>query len=146
MYEPISITFENQILQVAPETKIFELLDERRVMDECVVGAKVNNKIVSLTYKQRVDASLELVTSRDELGHRIYIDSLVFMLNYAFWKQFPEKQLVISHSLSEGIYFYLQSGEEITEEVLYSSRSLAFDQAENLLHVQKAIMASVIAR
>jgi len=36
-------------------------------------------------------------------------------------------------------------GEEITEEVLYSSNSVVFDQAENRLHAQKAIMAAVIA-
>ncbi len=36
-------------------------------------------------------------------------------------------------------------GEEITEEVLYSAHSVVFDQAENRLHAQKAIMAAVIA-
>ncbi len=36
-------------------------------------------------------------------------------------------------------------GEEITEEVLYSPQSVVFDQAENRLHAQKAIMAAVIA-
>lgn len=36
-------------------------------------------------------------------------------------------------------------GEEITEEVLYSPHSVIFDQAENRLHAQKAIMAAVIA-
>ena len=36
-------------------------------------------------------------------------------------------------------------GEEITEEVLYSPASVVFDQAENRLHAQKAIMAAVIA-
>ncbi|MGE5228087.1 MAG: ornithine carbamoyltransferase [Deltaproteobacteria bacterium] len=36
-------------------------------------------------------------------------------------------------------------GEEITEEVLYSANSVVFDQAENRLHAQKAIMAAVIA-
>jgi ornithine carbamoyltransferase len=35
-------------------------------------------------------------------------------------------------------------GEEITEEVLYSPQSVVFDQAENRLHAQKAIMAAVI--
>ena len=36
-------------------------------------------------------------------------------------------------------------GDEITEEVLYSESSVVFDQAENRLHAQKAIMAAVIA-
>jgi ornithine carbamoyltransferase len=36
-------------------------------------------------------------------------------------------------------------GEEITEEVLYSPHSVVFDQAENRLHAQKAIMAALIA-
>ena len=35
-------------------------------------------------------------------------------------------------------------GEEITEEVLYSPQSIVFDQAENRLHAQKAIMAALI--
>jgi ornithine carbamoyltransferase len=35
-------------------------------------------------------------------------------------------------------------GEEITEEVLYGPRSGVWDQAENRLHSQKALMASVI--
>jgi ornithine carbamoyltransferase len=35
-------------------------------------------------------------------------------------------------------------GEEITEDVLYSSQSIVFDQAENRLHAQKAIMAALI--
>jgi ornithine carbamoyltransferase len=36
-------------------------------------------------------------------------------------------------------------GEEITEEVLYSPNSVVFDQAENRLHAQKAVMAAVVA-
>jgi ornithine carbamoyltransferase len=36
-------------------------------------------------------------------------------------------------------------GEEITEDVLYGPRSAVWDQAENRLHAQKALMALVIA-
>jgi len=35
-------------------------------------------------------------------------------------------------------------GEEITEDVLYGPRSAVWDQAENRLHAQKALMAFVI--
>ena len=35
-------------------------------------------------------------------------------------------------------------GEEIAEDVLYGERSAVWDQAENRLHAQKALMALVI--
>jgi ornithine carbamoyltransferase len=35
-------------------------------------------------------------------------------------------------------------GEEVTEDVLHGPRSAAWDQAENRLHAQKALMALVI--
>jgi ornithine carbamoyltransferase len=36
-------------------------------------------------------------------------------------------------------------GEEITEEVLYSERSAVWDQAENRLHAQKALLEALLA-
>jgi ornithine carbamoyltransferase len=36
-------------------------------------------------------------------------------------------------------------GEEITEDVLHGSRSAAWDQAENRLHAQKALLALIVA-
>jgi ornithine carbamoyltransferase len=37
------------------------------------------------------------------------------------------------------------AGEEVTQEVLDNPRSIIFDQAENRLHTQKAILASLAA-
>ena len=35
-------------------------------------------------------------------------------------------------------------GEEVTDEVLYSSQSIVFDQAENRMHIQKALLAEML--
>ena len=35
-------------------------------------------------------------------------------------------------------------GEEVTDEVLESPQSLVFDEAENRLHVQKAVMVKLM--
>jgi ornithine carbamoyltransferase len=36
-------------------------------------------------------------------------------------------------------------GEEITEDVLYGPQSAAWDEAENRLHAQKALLALIVA-
>ena len=36
-------------------------------------------------------------------------------------------------------------GEEITDEVIEGPHSVVFDEAENRLHIQKAIMATLMA-
>ena len=35
-------------------------------------------------------------------------------------------------------------GEEVTDEVLESPRSVVFDQAENRMHIQKALLAEML--
>ncbi|HEX7402058.1 MAG TPA: hypothetical protein VF369_07755, partial [candidate division Zixibacteria bacterium] len=37
-------------------------------------------------------------------------------------------------------------GEEITDEVMDGPHSVVFDQAENRLHIQKAIMVQLLTR
>ena len=54
---------------------------------------------------------------------------------------------LLSHASPDAIVLHClpaHYGEEITKEVLYGPRSAAWDQAENRLHAQKALMALVI--
>jgi ornithine carbamoyltransferase len=56
-----------------------------------------------------------------------------YQLNARLMSKAPEHALVM-HDLPA------HRGEEITDEVIDSPRSIVFDQAENRLHVQKGIM------
>ncbi len=49
-----------------------------------------------------------------------------------------DQDAVVMHCLPAHV------GEEITEELLYGPRSLVWDQAENRLHTQKAVLALVV--
>jgi ornithine carbamoyltransferase len=54
---------------------------------------------------------------------------------------------LVSHAGDDAIVLHClpaHYGEEITEDVLYGPRSAVWDQAENRLHAQKALMALVI--
>ena len=57
-----------------------------------------------------------------------------YQINAALLEEAPG-HAVVMHCLPA------HRGEEITEAILESSRSLVFDEAENRLHVQKAVMA-----
>ena len=54
---------------------------------------------------------------------------------------------MVSAAASEAIVLHClpaHYGEEITEEVLYGPQSAAWDEAENRLHAQKALLALIV--
>jgi len=66
-------------------------------------------------------------------------DFLGFQLDRALVEQAGADVLVM-HCLPA------HRGEEITDEVMDGPRSIVFDQAENRLHVQKAILVRLLGR
>jgi ornithine carbamoyltransferase len=65
---------------------------------------------------------------RDFAGYRIDADLLAL----------ASERAVVMHDLPA------HYGEEITEDVLHGPRSVAWDQAENRLHAQKALLALIV--
>jgi len=65
-------------------------------------------------------------------------DFAAFQVNAALLSRAPSDVLV-SHCLPA------HRGEEITSEILDSPRSVAFDEAENRLHVQKAVIVNLFS-
>jgi ornithine carbamoyltransferase len=93
---------------------------------EAVQGADVIYTDTFTSMGQEAEHDLRLAALRD------------YQVNAALIEQ-AGPQVKVMHCLPA------HWGEEITEEVLYSPNSVVFDQAENRLHAQKAVMAAVIA-
>lgn len=70
-----------------------------------IVGLVLDGALRELTYPLNQDGQASLVTMADSDGARIYRRSLVFLLEAAFKRCFPEGQLTIDHSVSSGGYF-----------------------------------------
>lgn len=70
-----------------------------------IVGAIVDWSLRELTYRVHKDEEISLVTVKDEDGARIYRRSLIFLLEVAFRRCFPEGILSVDHSVTSGGYY-----------------------------------------
>jgi ornithine carbamoyltransferase len=122
-YEPSNEAVEIAREAAAPSGATIELLADPR---EAAVGADVLYTDVWTSMGQDEERERRL---RDLAGYGID-DELVRLAG---------EDAIVLHCLPA------HYGEEITEDVLYGPQSAVWDQAENRLHAQKALMALVIA-
>ena len=128
---------------VAATPEGYEPSDE--VVSWAKAAANVTGSSVELTHDPRGAAEgadvlyTDVWTSmgQDEERERRLADLAGFGIDDALVQLGSERAIVL-HCLPA------HYGEEITEDVLYGPRSAIWDQAENRLHAQKALMALVI--
>lgn len=99
-------------------TSIVQVLESLgKKEDYSIVAAKVNNDIKELGYKLTEDCKIVFVTLNDDDGVKIFRRSLHFILIKAFRDTMPQKKLIISHTISKGMYIQLENGDVTPEEL-----------------------------
>lgn len=81
-----------------------------------IVAARVDNDIKELNFHLNDDCKLEFIDLTNDDGMRIYRRSLYFILIKAVNELFPERRVVISHTISKGLYCEVKGREELTSE------------------------------
>jgi uridine kinase len=95
-------------------TSLLELSREYlQYYDSQIVAAKVNNEMRELGYKINCDSNVEFVTMRHDEGIRVYLRSLKFILIKAAHDLFPDRKVIIQHSISKGMYFEIVGDKEL---------------------------------
>lgn len=85
--------------QVCPVVK-----DDRTGVQYPVLAALVDHKLKELDYKLAMTHEVEFIGYNHPDGRRTYLRSLCFVLQNAVRELFPDKVLVIDHSLPSGLY------------------------------------------
>ena len=85
--------------QVYPVVK-----DDRTGVAYPVLAALVDHKLKELDYKLAMTHEVEFIGYNHPDGRRTYLRSLCFVLQNAVRELFPDKVLVIDHSLPSGLY------------------------------------------
>ena len=119
----ITLTFSNgKTLETKPEITAYDVLEN---FDETknLVAVKINNEVCSLNQSIKVNSNIEPIYINSTEGSSIYRRSLCFVLASAAQKLFPNKRLLVGHSLGYG-YYYTFDNSEITQDEIASLKSM----------------------
>lgn len=83
-----------------------------------LVAVRVNNEVLPLATRLEVNVDLKPVTLGSSEGTMIYRRSLAFLLAVAARELFPDRSLVIGHSLGNGYFYAFKNDKAISEEEL----------------------------
>ncbi|MEW6280054.1 MAG: nucleoside kinase [Candidatus Eremiobacterota bacterium] len=101
----IAVEFAGQTYHVPEGTTISEVLGQIYVEEHRVLGATLNNHLVSLDTRIDGDATVVAVTPHMREGQEILRRTAAHMLHYVCRKHYPEVRFTVGQSLMGG-YFY----------------------------------------
>lgn len=106
-----------------------------------VIAALVDNKLKELSYKPMIFHQVEFIGYNHPDGRRTYIRSLCFVLQNAIRELYPDKVLVIDHSLPSGLYC------EIREAVkVENGRRLVYFATDEELETVRDKMREIVRK
>ena len=112
----IFVTINNEKYEIEKKTTLLELGKQfKEKYISTIVAARVNNDIRELSYEISEDAEIKFIDLTDEDGMRIYRRSLYFIFIKAVSEVFPERNAVISHPMSNGVYCEINGNEALSE-------------------------------
>lgn len=125
-----------------PETKSYEIIDRLGKLSSPLAAVKINNEVCPLDLPITIKAKIEPVTIDTREGMNIYRRSLCFMLTVAAKKLFPQKKLIVGHSLGYGYYYTLENQDEtLTNQNIKDLESLMKELCKKNLEIHTNYIA-----
>lgn len=106
-----------------------------------IVAALVNNALTSLSYKVEISAKVKPVRLYSHYGNRIYRRSLSFLLAMASQELFPDRHLIIGHSLGDGFYYYYEGMSSIPDEEISALEAKMKEISSKALPIQRRVLS-----
>ncbi len=137
---------------------VLGLKKDCRYEDNPVVGVLLNGVLSPLGTRIEGDSEIEEVHLFSTLGKRIYRKTLTLVLMYTSFLVYPERTLVIGHSLGDGYYFHykddldtdielmkkkmkaiISSGAPIEEVVLRHEDAISWARQQKLYETERLL-------
>lgn len=114
----ITVQINGEKHQISSGTKVIDLLNSLKLDAKYpIVAVKINNNVRDLNNTIEEDADIKMIDMTSEAGLRVYRRSATFILIKAGQKLFPGRQLIVKHSLSNGLYCEFADEETNEDEI-----------------------------
>ncbi len=112
--DKIKVTYNETIQVLNKGTTVREIIGSSfgEYEENPIVGATLSGEMVPLSYPLIADGVIKPIHLFSPLGKRIYRHSICYLLSYAISTLFPEKHLIIGHSLGDGFYYAIKLSDE----------------------------------
>ncbi len=114
----IDIFINNEKYSFQRGMSLEEMFEASSINNDRIVAAIIDNQIYRLNYKPEESCKIKTLNRGEELGNRIYRRSLFMLLAKAVYEIYPEADLKIEHSLSNGVYCELLKNSPLTQHDL----------------------------
>lgn len=81
-----------------------------------ITAARVDEDLKELVFRLYENCKVEFVDITDDDGMRMYRRSATFLLIKAVHELYPDRKVVISHSISKGLYCEIRGAQELSAE------------------------------
>ncbi len=106
-----------------------------------IIAALVNNALTSLSYKVEINAEVKPVRLYSHYGNRIYRRSLSYLLAKASQEVFPDRHLIIGHSLGDGFYYYFEGQSAVSDEDIRKLEQKMHALVEQALPIERRVLS-----
>ncbi len=95
-----------------------EILNKFECPNDSILAVKINNELCSLSQQIDINCTLEPILIGTHEGSAIYRRTLCFVLAAAAQELFPNRRLVVGHSLGYGYYYTFDNEDYVTKDDL----------------------------
>ena len=125
--DKIQVTFINNNQEISKGTfdygtKVYTILDNFKIPTESIYAVKINNEVRSLEDQIQYTSTIEPVLNNTKTGSAIYRRSLCLLLATACHTLYPEKRLLVGHSLGHGYFYTFDNESEVSNDVINALR------------------------
>ncbi len=139
----VNVYLENGEKKIYPYgTRVNDIFRENKPESSSpLIAALVNNELVSLSFKVEINAALKPVVLHSPLGIRIFRRTLSYILAMAARLEFPERTLVIGHSLGDSYYYYFEGEPEVSSDDLKKISDRMEDIVKKDIPIERRVIA-----